>query len=188
MNILTDGLPEAVEIGGVEYRLNTDFRTALRAVLAFEDSELTGYEKQLVMLRLLYKEIPPDTQRACELAVRFLNCGEAADGAAAGDGERLYSFTHDARYIYAAVDRVLGGRLHQGGAVHWWEFVTAFLELPEDCMMARVLYLRSQHAKGKLTKEERQQWAQMRDVLELPVQRTEEETVKEEEFMRLLRG
>lgn len=188
MNILTDGLPMAVEIDGAEYQLNTDFRTCLKIILAFEDEELTGYEKQMVMLALLYKGIPPDTQKACELAVKFLNCGEVPSEGGEGAGDRLYSFTHDARYIYSAVDRLLCGRLNRGDSIHWWEFVTAFMELPEDCMMSRILYLRAQHAKGKLTKEERQQWAQMRDVLELPVHRTADEAAREEEFMRLLRG
>lgn len=61
----------------------------------------------------------------------------------------------------------------------------AFMELPEDCMMTRIIYLRTQQAKGKLTKEERQQWYEMRDILELPIELTAEEQAARDEFMRL---
>ena len=80
MNILAGRFPTSVEIGGREYALNTDYRIGLKCILAWEDQELTAREKTLVMLRLLYKEIPPDTQKACELAVYFLNCGEEKEG------------------------------------------------------------------------------------------------------------
>ena len=60
MSILTDSLPVSVEIGGREYPLNTDFRVGLRIMEAWEDSELTEREKQWVMLKLLYPEIPED--------------------------------------------------------------------------------------------------------------------------------
>ena len=84
MNILAGRFPTSVEIGGREYALNTDYRIGLKCILAWEDQELTAREKTLVMLRLLYKEIPPDTQKACELAVYFLNCGEEKEGGSPG--------------------------------------------------------------------------------------------------------
>lgn len=188
MNILLDGLPTAIEVAGEVCEINADYRTALRIITAFEAPELTGSEKAAVLVSQLYKQPPGDYQAAVSQGVKFLDCGDSTGGGDGGSGERTYSFAHDARYIYAAVDRVLGGRLNRGGFVHWWEFVTAFMELPEDCMMSRILYLRTQRSKGKLTKEERQQWAQMRDVLELPVELTAEEQQVEAEFMRLLKG
>ena len=76
MNVLIDGLPTAAEIDGAEYELNTDYRVGLQIMTAFEDPDLTGFEKQAVMLQLLYPVVPSDARRAAELAVKFLNCGQ----------------------------------------------------------------------------------------------------------------
>lgn len=187
MNILIDGLPMAIEIDGREYEINADYQTGLRILTAFEDPELTIQERCAVMVALLYKAQPTNFQEAVRLGVIFLDGGQAPEGKKiASDGNRYYSFKHDARWIYAGVDRVLQGRLSRGVFVHWWEFITAFMELPEDCMMSRILYLRQQYAKGKLTREERRLWYEMRDVLELPIELTEEERAVQDEFMRLL--
>ena len=59
MNILIDQLPEAVEIDGVEYSINTDYRTAILIMMAFEDEALTAQDKAIIMLRLLYGEDIP---------------------------------------------------------------------------------------------------------------------------------
>ena len=45
MNLLLDDLPEAIEINGVEYAVNFDFRTGLGCILDMESSELTDEEK-----------------------------------------------------------------------------------------------------------------------------------------------
>jgi hypothetical protein len=189
MNILIDGLPTAIEIDGHEYSINADYQTGLKIIVAFEDSELAIFERCLVLVELLYKEKPENFQEAVRLGIVFLNGGtDPKEEKQKADGNRYYSFNHDARWIYAGVDRVLQGRLSRGEIVHWWEFMTAFMELPEGCMMGRILYLRQQYAKGKLTKEERQQWSEMRDILELPVELTSEEQSMADEFMRLLKA
>jgi hypothetical protein len=190
MNILIDGLPIAIEIDGQEYGINADYQAGLRIITAFEDGDLTIQERCAVMVNLLYKERPENFQEAVRRGVMFLDGGKAPEERTktVSDGNRYYSFSHDARWIYAGVDRVLHGRLNRGEFVHWWEFMTAFMELPEDCMMSRILYLRQQYAKGKLTREERQQWHEMRDVLELPIELTEEEQAAQDEFMRRLKS
>ncbi|MDJ0305393.1 bacteriophage Gp15 family protein [Dehalobacter sp.] len=189
MNILTEQLPTAVEIDDVVYDLDTDFRTCLNIILAFEDPELTSYEKQMVMLELLYKEIPENINEACRLGVKFLDCGEDpeteethSDGAG-----RLYSFNQDAKYIYSAIKQSHGVDLEIVDYLHWWKFCYMFLDLREDCFFHRLIHLRRQKNLGKLTKEEKELYYRIQDIVDVPEVRTTEEQIVASEFMRLLK-
>ncbi|MDD3041039.1 Gp15 family bacteriophage protein, partial [Bacteroides sp.] len=115
-----------------------------------------------------------------------LDCGEVSKGSGGEPSSRKYSFTHDEKYIFSGVNKVLNGRLSTGEFVHWWEFVMAFMELPEDCVMSKIIYFRTQFAKGKLTKEEKQVYYENRSMFELPVELTAEEEAAEAQFMELL--
>lgn len=185
MNALIDEFPTAVEIDGQEYALDTDFRAGVRIMLAFEDETLTQADKRMVMLKLLYKEIPPDTQQACELAVLFLDCGEGGrrDGESA---PRLYSFSKDAKYIYSAIKQTHGVDLETIPYLHWWKFCYMFLDLREDCFFQQMLSLRRRRRDGKLTKEERQAYYAMQDILDLPESRDAERVAAEDAFMAAL--
>lgn len=185
MNILTDRLPVSVEVGGVEVPIHTDFRVALSIIRAFEDPELTWFEKQSVMLRQLYETLPEDIPAALEAAVRFLNGWKEPD-LEPDDGPRTYSFEKDAPYIYSAVYQTHGIDLETVEYMHWWKFCCLFFDLSEDCFFSRICYLRQKRNKGKLTKEEKAYCRSIRYILELPdiTQPSEEES----EFMRLLNG
>lgn len=186
MTILTDRLPESVEIDGREYEINSDYRVCLRIMEAFEDNELAPAEKQAVMLELLYPEMPEDIAAACTMGLKFLNCGEEAAGAAAEAPERLYSLTKDARYIFTGILQTHGIDVERIDKLHWWKFCYLFMDLREDCFFSKIIYYRTQHQKGKLTPEEREYYDANRSVFELP--RSPEDTSIEDEFMRLLRG
>ncbi len=187
MNILIEQLPSAVEIDGEIYELNTDFRTCLSIILAYEDLELTIHEKHGIMLQLLYKEIPDNTDKACKLGVKFLNCGEDQEGVSDSDGiGRLYSFEKDAVYIYSAIKQSHGIDLEEVDYLHWWKFSYMFLDLKEDCFFNRLIHLRRQKKLGKLTKEERELYYKIKDIVDIPEARTSEEQSVADEFMRLL--
>lgn len=186
MNVLIDGLPEAVEIDGQEYEINTDYRVGLQIMTAFEDPNLTGFEKQAVMLRLLYPAVPSDARRASELAVKFLNCGqEAKQSDEESDATRYYSWSQDARYIMSAIEQTYQIDLSTAG-LHWWRFSYMFLDLHEDCFFSRLIYLRKQKEKGKLTKEEKEWYYSMREVVDLPEVYTSEEQAAINKFMAQL--
>ncbi len=190
MNILIDQLPEAVEIDGDIYDLDTDFRTCLSAILAYEDPELVIHEKHGVMLQLLYKEIPDNQQEACRLGLKFLNCGEDAEGSEF-DGEgvgRLYSFEKDAKYIYSAIKQSHNVDLEEIDYLHWWKFTYMFLDLDKDCFFMQMIDLRRKRLEGKLTKEEEQVYNSLRETLELPQYISPEQKTVEDKFMRLLNG
>ncbi len=185
--ILTDGLPTAIEVEGIEYDINADYQTGIKIIMAFEDSELTQYEKCTVLVELLYKELPHNVNEAIKQGIRFLDCGGNSQNSGESDGARKYSFTQDDKYIYRAVDGVLRGRLSKGDFVHWWEFVLAFMELPEECFMSRLIYLRTQKAKGKLSKEERELYGKIQDIVDLKEEYSQEEQNQINEFMELLK-
>lgn len=187
MNLLLSRLPDTIKVGNKLYKINADYRTGVKIILAMEDANLTDREKQVVLVSLLYKETPKDFAEAVLQGVKFLNCGsQSVDENKGQDSRRLYSFAHDDKYIFSGVDRVLNGRLSRGEDVHWWEFVMAFMELPEDCTMSKIIYFRSRYAKNKLTKEERKLYAENRELFELPQELSAEEQSALDEFMGLL--
>ena len=190
MNILTEQLPTAVEIDGITYELDTDFRTCLTIIMAFEDLELTDYEKQMVMLDLLYKEIPEDIKEACRLAVKFLDCGEDPESKGLHDdgAGRLYSFQQDAKYIYSAIKQSHSVDLETIDYLHWWKFCYMFLDLREDCFFHRLVHLRRQKNLRKMTKEEKELYYRIQDIVDLPEVKTSEELKAANEFMKLLNG
>lgn len=183
MNALIDRFPTSVEIDGVEYALDTDYRVGLEIMLAFEDPKLTRMDKQLVMLQLLYKEIPPDLGKAAELAVLFLDCGEEPRTEETGGCGRLYSFSKDAKYIYSAIRQSHGIDLETVEYMHWWKFCYLFLDLREDCFFQRMITLRCKKRDGKLTKEERGAYFKMQDILDLPEQKDAVRLAAEDAFM-----
>lgn len=187
MNPLAEGFPTALTVGGVDYSVDTDFRTALTVMMAFEDPSLTWLDKQEVAIALLYGDnAPPDKAEAFELARLFLDCGEERSALGEDDGDdlgRLYSFTHDAKYIYSAIQMTHGIDLAAVEYMHWWRFCYLLQDLSEDCYFQRMVSLRARKALGKLTKEEREEWRRNATILTLPENRDPEAEAANEDFM-----
>jgi len=77
MNPLIDTLPTAVRVDGEVFPIHADYKTCLKIMLAFEDRELNLFEKQSVMLTLLFGErIPENTAEALRLAGEFFKYGD----------------------------------------------------------------------------------------------------------------
>lgn len=185
MNILIEELPDCVEIEGIVYDINTDFRACLRAILAFEDNELTDYEKQIVMLRNIYPAIPNNLEEAARQAIKFLNGGREIDTEAVPD--RLYSFNKDANYIFAAFQQTHGIDLEET-RMHWWKFLALFMDLGGETTWANIVGIRKRLQDGTATDEEKKMAWELNEILELPKvdDRTLEEREMEDTFMRLI--
>lgn len=187
MNALTDNLPSSVIIDNTVYEINTNFRDCLKIILAFENSELTQIEKQIIMLNILYKKIPKNIEKACELAIKFLNLGkEGLENRAEGIG-RLYSFEKDSAYIFSAIQQTYGIDLERIEYLHWWKFIYLFFDLNGDCFFNKIVYLRRQKKLGKLTKEELSQYNNLRDIIDLPEEKSIEEQEEINKFFKFLK-
>ena len=165
MNILVDELPQSAEIDGVEYKLNSDFRFGIYTMLAFEDNKLTLEEKVIVMLQNLFSELPNEvTPEFLEKAQWFLNCGESSEEE---NNRRLYSFSKDASLIFAAFRQTHGIDL-QNENLHWWTFLSLFMDLGSETSFCNLVGLRKRYYEGKCTKEEKQAIRDMGDMFHVP--------------------
>jgi hypothetical protein len=190
VNILVDSLPDSIRINGKDYPVDTDFRTGIEIITAFEDPDLSDSEKAMVLTGRLYKEKPQDIQEAITKGVRFLDGGESpGDSPNDHPGMRLYSFTKDARIIYAAFRQTHGIDL-QTERLHWWQFLALFMDLGAETTFSNLVNLRRKVKTGKASKEERKAAREMGDMFEIPDNdtRTLQEKIAADKFMRLLKG
>lgn len=187
MNILTDRLPTTLKINGQEYKINADFRTALKIILAFEDSELAGVEKSILFYDNLYIDKPDDILAALKQGRWFLNGGKDDEGDA--DGPRVFSWDKDSNLIYAAFQQTHGIDLAEAD-LHWWKFLALFMDLGSETAFCSLVGLRRRVKTGKATKEERKMAREMGSLFILPEidDRTPDEIEAEREFLTLVKS
>ncbi len=195
MNILLDLLPDTVDIGGVEYPINTDFRISILFELMMQDSSLPDEEKMQEAIRLYYPEIPHDLKEAVEKLIWFYRCGKvekAKKNTASQEEEEnmqerlVYSFEHDDRYIYAAFLSDYGIDLQDVEDLHWWKFRAMFLALNDSCEFKKIMGYRSMRITSTMSKEQRAFYEKMQRVHALPIPDDEQE--KYDAITRALMG
>lgn len=175
-------LPTSLEVGGVRYEIESDYRAILDICVAICDPELNNYERAMVALQIFYPDFEcmpaSDYQAAIERCFWFINCGEVpADRAA----PKLMDWEQDFPRIVAPINRVLGVEIRSVEYLHWWSFISAYYEIG-DCLFAQIVSIRNKNAKGKpLDKQEREFYQQNRDVIDLKTKYStaEEELLKE---------
>lgn len=171
------------------YPLNTDFRYALRTLMAFEDTELTLLEKYSIALRnMLIHQVPDNCAEAAIAAVvDFMNGSAEHSPEDRAQDFRLYSVSKDAEYIFAAFRQTHGIDLSTAH-MHWWKFLALFMDLGANTVFCQLVALRKRVKSGRATKEEREAAQEMGSIFEVAEldMRTSKERVAESVFMRLL--
>lgn len=157
-SFLIEQFPDAIEIDGEVYAVNTDFRIGLQIMADFENPEFDQDEKAYLMLNRLYPDLPENKgvefyQEALGKATKFLNAGDETGQETEGK-PRLYSFDKDARLIYSAFSQTHGVDL-QTADMHWWRFIALFMDLGADTAFDSMVNLRKRYHEGKLNDEEK---------------------------------
>ena len=133
-NMLIDYLPETVEIEGVEYEIESNFRTFILFEMLMQDSELSDSEKAMQGLKLAYPVIPDNLEAAVDELLWFYACGKrwrekrAGSVEGASEVQRIYSFEHDDDYIYSAFLTQYHIDLQDIKYLHWWKFKAVTVE------------------------------------------------------------
>lgn len=161
MNILVDPLPEVVIVGGMEYQINTGFRTSVLFELLVRDKKIPDSAKIIGMLKLYYPQEPVDKDEAIKKILWFYNCGKQEEkkeerNKTAKDfrqDKALYSFEQDAPLIYAAFLAEYGIDLQDIEDLHWWKFSALFDGLSDDRKIRQVMRIRGMNTSGLSAKE-----------------------------------
>lgn len=166
---MTFGLPTAVEIGGTEYQIRTDFRDILGIITALNDAELSNRERAYVALLIFYPDLESIPVSCYEEALKkcywFINGGQEDD--TGGRKPVLMSWEQDYPYIIAPVNRVLGHDARSDRYLHWWTFLAAYMEIG-DCTFAQIVHVRSSQKKGKpLDKWDREWYRENRKLVDM---------------------
>lgn len=178
MNILTDALPDRVEIEGRPFIIETDFRAGIAFEIMVEKGELRIGE----LLSPFFPQGLPDVtdvSGAVDAVLMFYRCGETPQEAQGGatKSKQAYSFAVDASTVYADFWRYYGIDL-SGASLHWWAFRALLLGLPDDSGYKQRVYYRTCDLAG-LPKKERERINKIRKLIEIKPEGREKMTLAE---------
>lgn len=180
-------LPKSVTIDGEEYAIRYDFRVILEIIVMLQDEELDGADKAEALLTMFYVDrFPADVNKAVDACFDFIDNSDRPKR----KQPRLTDWEQDFEYIIAPVNRVLGYETRavdydpqtNTGGVHWWTFLSAYMEIGGDCLYSQIVSIRDKQArKKKLEKSERDWLRRNGDLVRLKSRytQTEEDLIKE---------
>lgn len=186
MNLLTDNLPTKILIKDKVFDINCDYRTVIKIILAFEDAELTSNEKTYIMLKLLYKEDIADEylEEAIKKAVKFIDLGKEIKDEK--PSQRIFSYKKDGNYIFSGINQTHHIDLDSIPNLHWWKFMALFMDMGTECTFNELIYYRKRKIEGKLTKDEKKKYNEIKDLVSL--EESKKINTAKQKFLDELRG
>lgn len=179
-------LPTSLDIGGVGFPIETDWRTVLYVLTVMEDPDYEPDEKALICLRVMipgWEQIPPEQYiEALEKLSAFIDGGMADSKQ---KKPRSMDWEQDGPILIPAVNRVLGQEIRALPYLHWWTFLGAYMEIG-DCLFSTVLRMRQKRAKGKkLEKPELEFVQENRHLVDIRPKETEKSKAQKDELRAL---
>lgn len=177
-------LPDTLTVGGVEYRINSDYNIALLIFQAYNDPELNDREKAVICITCLYEELPQNETEALERALWFLDGGDMPKSKPLP--YKIMDWEQDEQMLFSAVNKVAGYETRKAKDLHWWTFLGFFNEINEG-LWSQVMSIRSKKAKGKkLEKHEQEFYKQHKELIDLKTKYSAEEQAELDELNKLL--
>jgi hypothetical protein len=151
-------LPTSATISGREYEIRSDYRAVLDVMQVMSDPEIEDGERAATALAVFYPDyesIPTnDLQEAIEYIYWFVSCGD--DTRDKKKRPRVMDWEQDFPLIVAPMNKVLGYEVRSVDYLHWWTFLSAYMEIG-DCLFAQVVGIRKKKQRGmKLDKREQE--------------------------------
>lgn len=178
MNSLTEKLPVSVMVDGVEYEINSDFRTSIKFEIMMADTSLTDKEKIISALELYYTKIPDNISKDIDTILLFYRGGQEPDGNKANKkngSKAVYSFEYDSDYIYAAFLSQYGIDLQSIEYLHWWKFKALFKSLNDTNEIVKIMGYRAIEITSDMTKQQKKFYSAMKRQYAIPLPKNETE-------------
>ena len=180
-------LPTSISVNNTEYAIRTDYRAVMDLLTAFSDKEMLGESEEetniiraLLILNILFvDEVKPEDQNeAIKKAIEFIDMG--IESSRDVKKPTLMDWEQDAPLIIPAINKVLGREIRADKYMHWWTFLSAYMEIGE-CSFTHIINIRDKKAKGKkLEKWELEYIQEHKDIVLLKEKLTEKEQLERE--------
>ena len=180
-------LPTSISVNNTEYAIRTDYRAVMDILTAFSDKEMLGESEEetniiraLLVLNILFiDEVKPEDQNeAIKKAIEFIDMG--IESSRDVKKPTLMDWEQDAPLIIPAINKVLGREIRADKYMHWWTFLSAYMEIGE-CSFTHIINIRDKKAKGKkLEKWELEYIQEHKDIVLLREKFTEKEQLERE--------
>lgn len=141
--------PQYVEIDNKKYKINTDFKIALKCNEIAEDESINDIERALAIIYLLFGdegiEDYKNQEKLLKLAKKYLSCGKEIE--TDNNKEPDMDFIEDWDYIEASFMSDYNISL-EDTEMHWWKFYNLLNGLSNSefgncCVLNRVRNLRN---------------------------------------------
>ena len=180
-------LPTSISVNNTEYAIRTDYRAVMDILTAFSDKEMLGESEDetniiraLLILNILFvDEVKPEDQNeAIKKAIEFIDMG--IESSRDVKKPTLMDWEQDAPLIIPAINKVLGREIRADKYMHWWTFLSAYMEIGE-CSFTHIINIRDKKAKGKkLEKWELEYIQEHKEIVLLKEKLTENEQLERE--------
>lgn len=173
-------LPTSLEVCGTVYEIQSDFRAVLGILAALESNEWSEQDKALIALGIFYpafSDMPlSHYEEALKKCFWFIDGGDVPKSG--GKSPRVVKWEQDFPYIVAPINRVLGRDIRGEKEMHWWTFLSAYMEIG-DCTFAQIVRIRDMRARGKrLDKADKEWYRRNRGIVDMK----QDYTAAEKEF------
>lgn len=143
-------LPTSIEIDGVECKFDSDFRNILDIFSVLTDPNLLEPEKAVLALDLFYVDdcYKINVETAIKEMFNFLSNNSEDSTKSESEEKPIYDWEQDYNIIIAPINRILGYDVRGKDYIHWWTFLSAFMEIGE-CTFSTYVAIRDKLNKGK---------------------------------------
>lgn len=183
-------LPTSMNVGGVDYAVNSDYRDILDIISRLTDTDVSERERAFVCLALFYEDYKSIPQSLYEDAAQqmyiFINCGVVDDEMDKRPRPQQIDWEQDQNIIVADVNKIAGTEIRALPYLHWWTFIAYFNAIGEG-QLATIVSIREKVRKGKkLEKWEKEFYQNNKHRIDLKPKLSAEDIAEKERLKELL--
>lgn len=185
-NLLTNALPETVEVDGSVFNIRTDFRIGIQVSLAIQDTELDELEKIEKVITLYYVDsFPSDLEKAINAVIDFhirkeLTQSEWSPKSLKKVVDDTLDFDYDSDNVCADFQREYGLDLTDPTLyIHWWRFLALLNGLSDTSLIKTIASYRAYQPDHDEPKETRKERLKIKRAFALPPKTYEEAVARQ---------
>lgn len=150
--------PKIALIGKKRYKINTDFKIALKCINIAENYNISDTERALAIIYLLFGDeglnAPNDWEKLVKIGLKFLRCGQEES---CENTDKNMDFNQDWGYIRTSFFYDYKIDL-ETVKMHWWSFYEKICGLSEKCILNRVRFIRDFDISKIKDRKEQEKW------------------------------